>query len=515
MPRISSYRNALVEFANRNCHIGWACNLVCKVLQTDGNLSEADRVQILTDLQNGNAAPMTPPAHANEDTTSEIDLLSLAHKNGVNALAQSQTIKFCSQNFTMVYGLNGSGKSSYFRILNNLVSGSQRYTLRDNIYTTVTPKDVEIEYKVDGHTFSFRWDTIAAVPDPLKLVRVFDSSYASELLQPLSNGDYVFQSYTLRMYRAIYQTINYLKEKGLTLGSVETELMGLCGAGYQQTLVDTLKNQFNKEKIALGLNDLVVEMEVDNFMMAPSIYLHINNAHDPNDILSEGELKGVAIALFLAESEMQMVKNPLIIDDPVNSLDSRIIGNFVKRLAQLKNQVILFTHNFQLCELIREKRYFHIYQNSHTVFSVTTKKPSYAYCLRYETKDRTGIVREFVNSESLEALNYADSILSDTSANPDNAIPPLRKAIEAMVDEVVFRKQSPLKYRGRTSIQWASYQSMITLPPNVIQDLQDNYDKLSDGGSHLGRGAISAPLTKADLITISAYLRTLLVAYPA
>ncbi len=49
--------------------------------------------------------------------------------------------------------------------------------------------------------------------------------------------------------------------------------------------------------------------------------------------------------MFIAEAKIQKSKNPIILDDPVNSLDHRIAGKFAQRLLKLDNQVILFNHN--------------------------------------------------------------------------------------------------------------------------------------------------------------------------
>lgn len=53
-----------------------------------------------------------------------ISISKLEHISGVNALASNQLIKFCPD-VNIVYGLNGTGKSSYFRILNEVVGGSK------------------------------------------------------------------------------------------------------------------------------------------------------------------------------------------------------------------------------------------------------------------------------------------------------------------------------------------------------------------------------------------------------
>ena len=100
------------------------------------------------------------------------------------------------------------------------------------------------------------------------------------------------------------------------------------------------------------------------------------------------------------------------------------------------------------------------------------------------------------------------------TSNPDDAIPQLRYAIENMVDEVIFKKQTPLKYRGRGFAQWEEYKKMVSLPPNVIDDMEDAYGQLSNAGNlHLGATAMAAPLTRTDLQTISTTLRDIIDNY--
>ena len=126
----------------------------------------------------------------------------------------------------------------------------------------------------------------------------------------------------------------------------------------------------------------------------------------------------------------------------------------------------------------------------------------------------TGKVYQMEENESEESLNNADAILADMTANADDAVSHLRYAIENMVDEVIFKKQTPLKYRGRGFAQWEEYKKMVSLPPNVIDDMEDAYGQLSNAGTlHLGATAMAAPLTRADLVTISTSMRNILNSY--
>lgn len=74
----------------------------------------------------------------------------------------------------------------------------------------------------------------------------------------------------------------------------------------------------------------------------------------PQDILSEGEQRIVALAAFFADATGRDELTPIVIDDPISSLDYNYEESATKRIVELaKNrQVIVFTHTFctRLCE---------------------------------------------------------------------------------------------------------------------------------------------------------------------
>lgn len=55
----------------------------------------------------------------------------------------------------------------------------------------------------------------------------------------------------------------------------------------------------------------------------------------------------IALADFLAESTLRRSASPVVLDDPVTSLDSKRLGYVVGRIVELSDerQVIVFTHN--------------------------------------------------------------------------------------------------------------------------------------------------------------------------
>jgi len=70
-------------------------------------------------------------------------------------------------------------------------------------------------------------------------------------------------------------------------------------------------------------------------------------AYKPNQVLSEGEQKALALADFLTEVMVVPASSPVIFDDPISSMDYRRIHEVCDRIVALANdhQIIVFTHN--------------------------------------------------------------------------------------------------------------------------------------------------------------------------
>src|SRR5206468_1440417 len=68
--------------------------------------------------------------------------------------------------------------------------------------------------------------------------------------------------------------------------------------------------------------------------------------YKPNQILSEGEQKALALADFLAEVTAVPSSAPVVFDDPITSMDYRRIHEVCERIVTLSadHQVMVFTH---------------------------------------------------------------------------------------------------------------------------------------------------------------------------
>lgn len=115
---------------------------------------------------------------------------------------------------------------------------------------------------------------------------------------------------------------------------------------------------FNEELKPLNRSNIKISLNFETSKAKPILKQEIKSQYTLSDILSEGEQKSIALSEFLTEVQLDNEnKASIIFDDPVTSLDHKIIDEFALRLVQLsqERQVILFTHSIILFNSIKQK----------------------------------------------------------------------------------------------------------------------------------------------------------------
>lgn len=118
----------------------------------------------------------------------------------------------------------------------------------------------------------------------------------------------------------------------------------------REELVSQNFNQIFKDELkSLRKSNLPIELSFGTDRGRSKLSHRIGNKQ-LLEILSEGEQKAIALSEFLTELQLDNVKAPVIFDDPVNSLDHKIIDSVAKRLMKLskERQVVIFTHSVLL-----------------------------------------------------------------------------------------------------------------------------------------------------------------------
>jgi len=105
----------------------------------------------------------------------------------------------------------------------------------------------------------------------------------------------------------------------------------------------------SEELRALGVNGISVAMQPSSTRAKTTFKLVLKSESGavPQDILSEGEQRAIAIAVFLAEVKLGKGKGGIVFDDPVSSLDHARRERVARRIAAeaQERQVVVFTHD--------------------------------------------------------------------------------------------------------------------------------------------------------------------------
>lgn len=150
------------EWAEQNGD--WAKLLVMQVVDKERTLTHQDRLKIYDlflhsiniKVQNGNLNIKRPTLNIAKN---DIKLKALTGITGVNKLAANQTLAF-SNNITVIYGENGTGKTGYGRILKILGFCYEKDTqILQNVYAkTKVKQSATITYSVNTHDQEFTWN---------------------------------------------------------------------------------------------------------------------------------------------------------------------------------------------------------------------------------------------------------------------------------------------------------------------------------------------------------------------
>jgi len=116
---------------------------------------------------------------------SSVELLGISDVKGIGQLNPRRPLKFGPSRITVVYGPNGTGKSSYVRILKHVCGARNKGKLHSNIFAEEgAPQGCSITYTENGIEKSVTWGPDEGVIPELSTVDIFDThcgdSYLAE-----------------------------------------------------------------------------------------------------------------------------------------------------------------------------------------------------------------------------------------------------------------------------------------------------------------------------------------------
>lgn len=111
-----------------------------------------------------------------QSSRGELKLKSIGDIEGINYLSPKNPLEIGNENLAVIYGLNGSGKSGYIRILKHMCGAKSLGKLYGNVYEAEKiQQKCSIQYFKDGLHHKLDWIVDNGIIDDLRLVDIFDA----------------------------------------------------------------------------------------------------------------------------------------------------------------------------------------------------------------------------------------------------------------------------------------------------------------------------------------------------
>lgn len=353
-------------------------------------------------------------------------------------------------------------------------------TTLEAIKTTFTTDQV-----IDGSVFSFDYnkyikfltDKKAVVHTALEQKKLLLDNLATKKTE-LENTifelqDRKFLSTRINGIKEIISNLKTVKILKSKLSSFSTNAISRKTTEAREQLVkQNFEELFQTELKQFKKSDLKIELNFGTEKGKSIISHRLNSHYALADILSEGEQKAISLAEFITEIQLDNVKAPVIFDDPVNSLDHRIIDEVTKRFIELskQRQVIIFTHSILLLHSLIQQSELYTHKQANVKFKFHKVKNNFG---------TTGILDEVeeINSFSYYTKKLETVINTKPSINQNEAklvaegYGHLRSAIEITVEDDLLKKTVKRYKKG------LSFPSLLRIEGNQIDN---NKDKLNN-----------------------------------
>ncbi|PHR74535.1 MAG: ATP-binding protein [Lutibacter sp.] len=293
---------------------------ICKV---DFKLSQFNFTKVdFNDLRN----------FANNATSNDDVILSkIFNIDNVNALSKTCELEFAPKGLTIVYGDNGSGKSSYVSILKHACSTrGHKPKINDNLYDPTcfgNDKKADIEYTIDGTNFN----TVNLVNEEvsnsvLKSVDVFDTFSANHYID--GEDEIAF----------IPQGLSIVEKLAIDIKRVESELnselLSPALKEFDYSLLDVSEGSTAKT----FLDNLNAETKLDE-LRAESIWNSTKDSRIEQLIKEIEKLNATDPKKNLKENE-EKIKRFEILQNKFQTLEDNLTGQILIDLKQTLNDFV-------------------------------------------------------------------------------------------------------------------------------------------------------------------------------
>ena len=269
---------------------------------------------------------------ANNSTSNDDVILSkISNIDNVNALSKACELEFAPKGLTIVYGDNGSGKSSYVSILKHACNTrGNKPKINDNLYDPTSfgnDKKADIDYSVDGVNFNTVNLINEEVNDSvLKSVDVFDTYSANHYIEGEDEIAFIPQGLSIveKLAIGIKKVENALNE----------EFLSPALEKFDHTLLEV--SDFSTAKTFL--NNLNSETTLD-VLRAEAIWSSTKKARIEELIKQIDKLKATDPKKTLKGNE-DKIKRFDILQKKFQTLENNLIGEKLKELQQTLNNLV-------------------------------------------------------------------------------------------------------------------------------------------------------------------------------
>lgn len=133
-----------------------------------------------------------------------VQLKSLSNIKGINNLNPKDSLELLSDNITIVYGRNGSGKSGYVRILKKACGARKSEDLLCDVFKGKEIQECEFEIIKNGKTEKINWKPDNQIQNDLKTIDIFDTS--SGISYVMENNEVTYEPPVLKFLTYLSDT---------------------------------------------------------------------------------------------------------------------------------------------------------------------------------------------------------------------------------------------------------------------------------------------------------------------
>lgn len=189
-------------------------------------------------------------------TIENLQLLEISGNKNVNALENNQKITF-GKNITVIYGSNGSGKTGYIRLMNNLFNSRGDKELLTNIYLEkLDDPACIIKFKYDDSEYDLKYPGDEKFRDEFKFYAVYDNQSVRFHLD-MKNELYLTPE-GLEFFSLLSSEYNKISEK-------------FNGDINKVNIENNLKINFNSEEIINVINNINEKTEIEKIKILSNV----------------------------------------------------------------------------------------------------------------------------------------------------------------------------------------------------------------------------------------------------